>query len=165
MREEGRTFKGVLYVGLMLTDGGPKVLEYNCRFGDPETQVQMIRLESDLVELMLNADERKRPEVRGPVEPQGRRLRRPGLGGLSPGLRERQADQRAERGFRRSPASPSFTPGRSSKTANTTTNGGRVLNVCACEPTLAETMENIYSAMAAISFDGLHFRRDIGLVR
>ena len=55
MLEEGRKFKGVLYCGLMLTEDGPKVLEYNCRFGDPETQPQMLRLESDLVEILLAA--------------------------------------------------------------------------------------------------------------
>jgi len=53
MREEGRKYKGVLYVGLMLTEEGPKVLEYNCRFGDPETQPQVLRMESDLVDILL----------------------------------------------------------------------------------------------------------------
>ena len=83
MLEEGRTFKGVLYCGLMLTDDGPKVLEYNCRFGDPETQPQMLRLESDLVELLLAAVEEDVLRGRGPLEPQAVGLRRPGLGRLS----------------------------------------------------------------------------------
>src|SRR4030065_2291309 len=55
LHEEGRKFKGVLYVGLMLTEEGPRVLADNCRFGDPETQVQMVRMESDLAEVLLNA--------------------------------------------------------------------------------------------------------------
>ena len=59
MLEEGRKFKGVLYCGLMLTEDGPKVLEYNCRFGDPETQPQMLRLESDLVELLSRPSRRR----------------------------------------------------------------------------------------------------------
>ncbi len=71
MLEEGRKFKGVLYCGLMLTDDGPKVLEYNCRFGDPETQPQMLRLESDLVELLLASIEEEvlRGEVRWSRKP------------------------------------------------------------------------------------------------
>jgi len=55
--EEGRRFKGTLYAGLMITDDGPKVLEYNCRFGDPETQAQLLRLESDLVEILMSVIE------------------------------------------------------------------------------------------------------------
>ncbi|MCK4759610.1 MAG: phosphoribosylamine--glycine ligase, partial [Candidatus Aminicenantes bacterium] len=54
MREEGRKYKGVLYVGLMLTEEGPKVLEYNCRFGDPETQPQVLRMESDFIDILLS---------------------------------------------------------------------------------------------------------------
>ena len=164
MREEGRTFKGVLYVGLMLTDSGPKVLEYNCRFGDPETQVQMIRLESDLVELMLNAmnDNVLKSEVRWNARAGGCVVLASGgyplayeKGKPISGLKEVSAI----------PGITIFHAGTKLENGEYYTNGGRVLNVCASEPTLAETMENIYSAMAAISFDGLHFRRDIGVVR
>ncbi|OGD22409.1 MAG: phosphoribosylamine--glycine ligase [Candidatus Aminicenantes bacterium RBG_16_63_16] len=164
MREEGRTFKGVLYVGLMLTDGGPKVLEYNCRFGDPETQVQMMRLESDLVELMLNAvnDNVLKSEVRWNARAGGCVVLASGgyplayeKGKPISGLKEVSAI----------PGITIFHAGTKVENGEYYTNGGRVLNVCASEPTLAETMENIYSAIAAISFDGLHFRRDIGVVR
>ena len=164
LREEGRPFKGVLYVGLMLTEGGPKVLEYNCRFGDPETQVQMIRLESDLVELMLNAlnENVLKSEVQWTSKAGGCVVLASGgyplayeKGKLISGLKE----------VLTIPGITVFHAGTRLENDEYYTNGGRVLNVCACEPTLAEAMENIYSAVAAISFDGMHFRRDIGLVR
>jgi phosphoribosylamine---glycine ligase len=164
MREEGRKFKGVLYVGLMLTESGPKVLEYNCRFGDPETQVQMVRLESDLVELMLNAlnENVLKSEVQWNAKAGGCVVLASGgyplayeKGKLITGLREVSAI----------PGIIIFHAGTKLENGEYYTNGGRVLNVCASEPTLAETMENIYSATAAISFEGMHFRRDIGAMR
>jgi len=164
MREEGRKFKGVLYVGLMLTDGGPKVLEYNCRFGDPETQVQMMRLESDLVELMLNAMNENvlKSEVQWSAKAGGCVVLASGgyplayeKGKLITGLKEVSAF----------PGITVFHAGTKLENGEYYTNGGRVINVCASEPTLAETMENIYGAIAAISFEGLHYRRDIGVVR
>lgn len=164
MREEGRTFKGVLYVGLMLTDSGPKVLEYNCRFGDPETQVQMIRLESDLVELMTNALDGSvlKSEVRWTDRAGGCVVLASGgypgayeKGKLISGLKEVSAI----------PGITVFHAGTKFEDGEYYTNGGRVLNVCASEPTLAETMGNIYTAISVINFDGMHYRRDIGAVR
>jgi phosphoribosylamine--glycine ligase len=164
MREEGRIFKGVLYVGVMLTDGGPKVLEYNCRFGDPETQVQMIRLESDLVDLLLNAVNENvlKSEVQWSPKAGGCVVLTSGgyplayeKGKPISGLEEISSIS----------GITVFHAGTKLENGEYTTNGGRVLNVCACAPTLAETMENIYSAISGITFDGMHFRRDIGLVR
>ncbi len=164
MREEGRPFKGVLYVGVMLTESGPKVLEYNCRFGDPETQVQMIRLESDLVELMLNAINENvlKAGVQWSARAGGCVVLASGgyplgyeKGKLITGLREVSAI----------PGITIFHAGTRLENGEYYTNGGRVLDVCASEPTLAGTMENIYSAISAISFEGMHFRRDIGAVR
>ena len=83
MNAEGRTFKGCLYFGLMLTEKGPKVIEYNCRFGDPETQVVLPLLESDLLTIMEatanGTPGRDRGEVPGPA----RLLPGAGLGGVS----------------------------------------------------------------------------------
>ncbi len=164
LREEGRKFKGVLYVGLMLTDDGPKVLEYNCRFGDPETQVQMVRLESDLVELMLSAlnENVLKSEIQWSARAGGCVVLASGgyplayeKGKLISGLKEVSAI----------PGITVFHAGTKAENGEYYTNGGRVLNVCASEPTLAETMENIYTAISVISFDGMHFRRDIGAVR
>jgi phosphoribosylamine--glycine ligase len=164
LREEGRKFRGVLYVGLMLTEEGPKVLEYNCRFGDPETQVQMVRMESDLVEVLLNAVEGNvlKTEIRWNDKAGGCVVLASGgyplayeKGKLITGLKEVSAI----------PGITIFHAGTRYEKGEFITNGGRVLNVCASEKTLAETMENIYSAISAISFDGMHFRRDIGALR
>ena len=98
MAEEGRPYKGALYAGLMLTDDGPKVLEYNCRFGDPETQPQMLRLESDLVEILTRG---RRTGRRRQATSSGReagRLRHPGFGRLSRPLRERERASGCGRG-------------------------------------------------------------------
>lgn len=164
MREEGRKYKGVLYVGLMLTEEGPKVLEYNCRFGDPETQVQMLRLESDLAEVLLHALEENvlQKEIKWSDKASGCVVLASGgypvayeKGKLINGLKEISAI----------PGITVFHAGTKFENGEYYTNGGRVLNVCGSEKTLAETMENIYSAVSGISFEGMHFRRDIGALR
>ncbi len=164
LREEGRTFKGVLYVGLMLTDEGPKVLEYNCRFGDPETQVQMVRMESDLVEVLLNVISGNvlKSEVRWNSKTSGCVVLASGGYPLSyekgkpiGGLQE-AADLAGI---------TIFHAGTKYEDEQYLTNGGRVLNVCASEDTLAMTMEKIYGAVSRISFEGMHCRRDIGAAR
>ncbi|MBN2198676.1 MAG: phosphoribosylamine--glycine ligase [Candidatus Aminicenantes bacterium] len=164
LREEGRTFKGVLYVGLMLSDEGPRVLEYNCRFGDPETQVQMVRMESDLVELLLNVISGNvlKSEIRWNAHASGCVVLASGGYPLSyekgkpiSGLRE-AADI---------PGITIFHAGTKAEDGQAVTSGGRVLNVCASEKTLAETMEKIYGAVSRISFEEMHYRRDIGALR
>lgn len=164
MREEGRRFKGVLYVGLMLTEEGPRVLEYNCRFGDPETQVQMVRMESDLVQVLLNGLEENilKEEIQWKPQPSGCVVLASGgyplayeKGKLISGLKE----------ISEIPGIVIFHAGTKFENGEYYTNGGRVINVCASEKTLALTMENIYSAIAGISFEGMHCRRDIGSAR
>jgi phosphoribosylamine--glycine ligase len=161
LHEEGRKFKGVLYVGLMLTEEGPKVLEYNCRFGDPETQVQMVRLESDLAEVLLDA-------ISGNVLKSELRWNDKASGcvvlasGGYPGSYEKGKPIGGLKEVAAIPGIQVFHAGTKYEGGEYLTNGGRVLNVCASEKTLAQTMENIYSAISAISFEGMHFRRDIG---
>ena len=164
LREEGRTFKGVLYVGLMLSEEGPKVLEYNCRFGDPETQVQMVRLESDLVDVLLNVISGNvlKSEIQWNSNASGCVVLASGGYPLSyekgkpiDGLKE-AADLSGITVFH---------AGTKAEDGNLLTNGGRVLNVCASEKTLAGTMEKIYSAVSRVSFEGMHYRRDIGALR
>jgi phosphoribosylamine--glycine ligase len=164
MREEGRKFKGVLYVGLMLTDEGPKVLEYNCRFGDPETQVQMVRLESDLVELLLNAVNENvlKSEVQWNAKAGGCVVLASG------GYPQAYEKGKPISGLKEVSAIPGITifhAGTKLENGGYVTSGGRVLNVCASETTLGQTMENIYTAVSAISFEGMQYRRDIGAVR
>jgi phosphoribosylamine--glycine ligase len=164
MREEGRKYKGVLYVGLMLTEEGPKVLEYNCRFGDPETQVQMVRLESDLVDILLNALEGNvlKTEMRWSKKASACVVLASGgyplayeKGKKITGLKEVSAIS----------GIVIFHAGTKYEDEEYFTNGGRVLNVCASARTLAEALESIYSAISAISFEGMHCRRDIGAMK
>jgi phosphoribosylamine--glycine ligase len=164
MREEGRKYKGVLYVGLMLTEEGPKVLEFNCRFGDPETQVQMLRLESDLVDILLHALEENvlQQEIQWSTKASGCVVL---ASGGYPGAYEKG---KAIQGLKEISAIPGITifhAGTKYENEEYQTNGGRVLNVCSTGNTLAEAMENIYSAISGIAFEGMHFRRDIGALK
>lgn len=164
MLEEGRKFKGVLYVGLMLTDKGPKVLEYNCRFGDPETQPQVLRMEGDLVEVLLAAVEENvlDKEIKWSPKTSGCVVAASGgyplkyeKGKLIEGLDETGSY----------PEVVIFHAGTVFKDGKYYTNGGRVLNVCASENTLKETMDKIYKALSGIFFEDMHWRRDIGAIR
>lgn len=164
MLEEGRKYKGVLYCGLMLTEDGPKVLEYNCRFGDPETQPQMLRLESDLVEIMLSAIEEEilRPEVRWSRKPSACVVLASG------GYPIRYEKGKEITGLSEVEAIPGvvlFHAGTEGADGKYLTKGGRVLDVCASETTLEETMTKIYAAVGKIYFEAMHFRRDIGAER
>jgi phosphoribosylamine--glycine ligase len=164
MIEEGRTFKGVLYCGLMLTTDGPKVLEYNCRFGDPETQPQMLRLESDLVELLLASAEGEalRGEVRWSRKPSACVVLASG------GYPNKYDKGKPITGLEKAAAVPGvvlFHAGTASEGGNVLTNGGRVLDVCATGATLEETMKRIYEAVGKIYFEAMHYRRDIGAAK
>lgn len=164
MLEEGRKFKGVLYCGLMLTEDGPKVLEYNCRFGDPETQPQVLRLQGDLVEILLSAIEEDilRAEVSWSLKPSACVV-------LASGGYPRKYEKGKEiTGLKEVDAMPGvvlFHAGTARKDEKYFTNGGRVLGVCASETTLEETMMKIYAAIEKIYFEAMHFRRDIGAER
>ena len=161
MLEEGRKYKGVLYVGLMLTEQGPKVLEYNCRFGDPETQPQMLRLRSDIVDIMemtieenvLDKDiEWNDKAAACVVATSGGYPKKYEKGKLIQGL-----DKALKiKGIK------IFHAGTRKEDNNYYTNGGRVLNVCCADNTLSDAMQKIYDALDKIDFEAMHFRRDIG---
>jgi phosphoribosylamine--glycine ligase len=164
MIEEGKKFKGILYVGLMLTEDGPKVLEYNCRFGDPETQPQMLRMESDLVEVLLSVVEENvlEKEIKWDRKASGCVILASGgypleyeKGKHIQGLDEASAID----------GITIFHAGTKLQEREYYTNGGRVLGICASEKSLAEAMEKIYEAISKISFDGMQFRKDIGVLR
>lgn len=160
MRAEGCPFRGCLYFGLMLTQDGPKVIEYNCRFGDPETQVVLPLLESDLLTVMLAVAEGKLAET--PVKfkdgsaacvvlasggyPQSYETGKP-ISGLTRGQAEGvivyHAGTKLDQGI-------------------LVTSGGRVMGVTATAGTLKEAVEAAYRGAAGISFQGLHRRSDIG---
>jgi phosphoribosylamine--glycine ligase len=164
MREEGRKYKGTLYVGLMLTDDGPKVLEYNCRFGDPETQPQMLRLDSDLVEIIISAIEED--ILVNEIQWSSRASACVILAsGGYPGPYEKGKPIEGLEEAAKMPGITIFHAGTKYDNGAYLTNGGRVLGVCAMEKKLGEAMMNIYRAIDGIRFDGMHFRRDIGTVK
>lgn len=162
--EEGRKFKGVLYAGLMITAEGPKVLEFNGRFGDPETQPQMVRLESDLVDLLEAAvdEDILRTEVRWSPKPSGCVVVASGgypvhyeKGKIVSGLAEAEAVAGVS----------VFHAGTKYEDGRYLTTGGRVLGVCASDDTLAGAMGRIYEACQKIYFEAMYYRRDIGAVK
>jgi phosphoribosylamine---glycine ligase len=164
MFEEGRKFKGVLYAGLMLTIDGPKVLEFNCRFGDPETQPQMLRLESDLVDLIeASIDEDiLREKVRWSPRPSACVVVASG------GYPMKFEKGKTISGLAEAGAVPGITifhAGTKAEGDGFVTNGGRVLDVCASEETLESTMKKIYDTIGIIYFEAMHHRRDIGAKR
>jgi phosphoribosylamine--glycine ligase len=162
--EEGRKFKGVLYAGLMITESGLRVLEFNGRFGDPETQPQMLRLESDLVDLLMAAVEEDvlREKVRWSPRPSGCVVVASGgypvhyeKGKTITGLDEAASI----------PGVTVFHAGTKFENGAYLTAGGRVLGVCASEPDLAGTMNKIHEACGRIYFEAMHYRRDIGALK
>jgi phosphoribosylamine---glycine ligase len=164
MLEEGRKLKGVLYAGLMLTEQGPRVLEFNVRFGDPETQPQMLRMESDLVEVLTAAVDGNvlEKEIRWARRPSGCVVLAAG------GYPVRYEKGKSISGLAEADAIPGVTvfhAGTKHENETYLTNGGRVLGVCASEDTLAESMKKIYKACGRIYFEAVHYRRDIGAIK
>lgn len=160
MMEEGRKFTGVLYAGLMLSDGQPMVLEFNVRFGDPETQAIMLRLESDLLDLL-------EPAAEGSVH--GIKLqwdRKPSVvvvlaSGGYPGKYEKGKEIK---GLDSVPDDiVVFHAGTEYRDGKYYTAGGRVLNVGSKGETLAEAREKVYRAIENIHFENMHYRKDIGV--
>ncbi len=157
MKAEGRPFKGCLYFGLMITKDGPKVIEYNCRFGDPETQVVLPLLESDLLTVMKATTD-----------------------GTLKGTEVKFSDKSAccvimasdgypahyEKGFEITADDGAmenvYVAGAALKDGKLVTSGGRVLGVTAVADTLAGAIDKAYSNVCRIHFDNAYYRRDIG---
>ena len=157
MNAEGRTFKGCLYFGLMLTKDGPKVIEYNCRFGDPETQVVLPLLESDLLTIMKAVTEEKLAETE---------VRFSKNHACCVIMASKGYPQSYEKGFEMNiPAEISdrvYVAGAVRKDGKLLTNGGRVLGATAVEETLEKAIKSAYALVGRISFENAYFRRDIG---
>ena len=160
MNSEGFTFKGVLYVGLMLTKDGPKVVEYNARFGDPETQVVLPLLESDLFAIMRAVREGRLAEtdIRWKKESAACIVLASGgypgkyeSGKLISGLEDAE-----------SAGATVYHAGTKKTDEGYVTAGGRVLGVTALGDTLADAVHSAYAAAENIHFEGAHMRRDIG---
>jgi phosphoribosylamine---glycine ligase len=160
MEAEGRPYSGVLYAGLMLTASGPKVLEYNCRFGDPETQVQMLRLEDDLADLCLGVARGNLGDLKAlnfrkeaaacvviavdgyPDEfPKGQEVEFDPIGDDSVVV---------------------FHAGVVKRGGKLVNQAGRVVSVCARAASLSEALAKVYEAAPKVRFEGARYRRDIG---
>ncbi len=159
MNAEGRTFKGCLYFGLMLTSQGPKVIEYNCRFGDPETQVVLPLLESDLVDIMLAT----RNGTLAETEVKFSKCSACCVIMASEGYPEKY-----EKGFEIALPSPEpgdteiFVAGAKLENAKLLTNGGRVLGVTAKSSNLKSAINKAYDAVKLVHFKNAFYRGDIG---
>jgi phosphoribosylamine--glycine ligase len=148
----------------MVTAEGPKVLEFNCRFGDPETQPQLLRLKTDLVEIIQAAigDDLLRLEIEWSDNPSACVVLASG------GYPVKYEKGKLIMGLDAVAAMPDvvvFHAGTRLESGNYYTNGGRVLGVCGSESTLTGTMTKIYAAIERIHFEAMHFRRDIGAFR
>jgi phosphoribosylamine--glycine ligase len=163
MAKEGRTYVGVLYAGLMLTPDGPKVLEFNARFGDPETQVVLMRLSSDLVDIMLAC-------IEGNLENQDIQWSTKSTCGVvlaSGGYPASYEKGLPISGLRDNPETLAeedvvvFHAGTKVVEDKVVTAGGRVLTVCAQGNDLSQAVDTAYVALKDISFAGMEYRADI----
>jgi phosphoribosylamine--glycine ligase len=162
MASRGAPFRGVLYAGLMLTADGPKLIEYNVRFGDPETQALMMRLESDLLPLLAASASGSLLEVPEPVWSDGAALTVVMAARGYPGA---YAKGEVIRGIDRADAMPDvkvFHAGTALRDGEVVVNGGRVLNVTARGATIAEAQRRAYAAVDVIDWPDGFARRDIG---
>ncbi|MEX0776766.1 MAG: phosphoribosylamine--glycine ligase [Phycisphaeraceae bacterium] len=162
LRRDGVVYQGVLYAGLMLTAGGPKVLEFNCRFGDPETQALMMRLRGDLVDIMIATCIGKLDEVDLSWDPRHCCCVVMASGGY-PGDYEKGKPISGLDAAAAMEGVQVFHAGTSrNRQGQIVTAGGRVLAVCAMGDSLKAAQQRANAACAAIHFDGAHYRKDIG---
>ena len=157
VKADGLDFRGMLFPGLMLTADGPKVLEFNCRFGDPETQVLLTRLQSDLLDLLEATVDRKLNAATAVWSSEAAVWVIMASGGY-PGS---YASGKPIEGLQDSSATV-FHAGTRREENQFVTAGGRVLGVTALAPTLAAARQRAYDAVGKIRFDGAQFRGDIG---
>ncbi len=157
MNQEGRCFQGCLYFGLMITEKGPKVIEYNCRFGDPETQVVLPLLETDLLSVMQAVTEGRLSEIDVRFKDQNACCVIMASDGYP---------QSYKKGFPITIPSEIedsvFVAGAAIQDGTLVTAGGRVLGATALAPTLEEAVEGAYGLVHQIHFENAYFRRDIG---
>lgn len=157
MKSEGRTFKGCLYFGLMLTQNGPKVIEYNCRFGDPETQVVLPLLESDLLTVMQAVTNETLSETE---------VRFSNKNACCVIMASKGYPQNYEKGYEieipDDLLDSTYVAGAVLKDGKLLTNGGRVLGITSVDDTLKGAIEKSYEKVKRIKFDNCCYRKDIG---
>jgi phosphoribosylamine--glycine ligase len=160
MNRNGTPYKGVLYAGVMITPGGPRVLEFNVRFGDPETQPILMRLKSDLLQVMLAVCDGTLDEVTLEWDP------RPAVCVVmaSGGYPDHYEKGKVITGLQEAENLRDvivFHAGTAQKDNSVVTNGGRVLGVTATGSSIADAKKKAYEAVDKIKFEGVYFRRDI----
>ena len=159
MAQEGRTYSGVIYAGLMVTRDGPKVLEYNARFGDPETQAVLVRLDTDLVDIIDAILEGRlaRQEIRW--KPEAAVCVVIAAGGYPGDYEKGKPISGLDSAGKKAVV---FHAGTKQVDGRIVTNGGRVLGVTGLGKTIAEAIANTYEAAQEIRFADMHYRKDIG---
>ena len=161
MADEETPFTGVLYCGLMMTARGPQVLEFNARFGDPETQAILMRLESDLLDALEASVDGTLCETQLRWSPGASACVVASSSGYPGGYKTGFPIAGLE-GAARVPGVEIFHAGTAIRDGRLATAGGRVLGVSAAGPSLQEALDRAYRAMSEINFEGMYYRRDIG---
>lgn len=156
MNEEGRTFRGCLYFGLMITDKGPKVIEYNSRFGDPETQVVLPLLQGDLLEIMMACTNGTLADVDFSLSSDSACCVVAASGGYPVSYKKGYPVTLPE------DTSRIYIAGTKLQDGVQVTSGGRVLGVTETAPTLREAVDKAYRTMEKVSFRDMYYRKDIG---
>lgn len=161
MNKENRPFKGCLYFGLMITPNGPKVIEYNARFGDPEAQVVLPRLKTDLVDICEAVIDERLDDLNIEWYDGAAACVVMASGGYpvkyKKGIEIKGLDDKGQ-----VDGATVYHAGTKYENGKFYTSGGRVLGIMAVAPTLDEALKKAYSAVDKISFEGAHYRRDIG---
>jgi phosphoribosylamine--glycine ligase len=159
MASEGRPYSGCLYCGVMLTDKGPKVLEYNCRFGDPETQVQMLRLEDDLADVCLKVARGNLGDTKLNWIKEAAACVVIAVDGYP---EEFMKGQEVAIDPIEDDAITLFHAGTVRRGGKMINVAGRVISVCARAATLSDALAKVYQAAPKVRFEGARYRRDIG---
>ncbi len=162
MRQEGCPFKGVLYFGLILTEKGPKVLEYNARFGDPETQVILPRLKTDLIDIFLAVIDEELDKIDIQWEDNAAVCVILASGGY-PGDYKKGYEIFGLEALEDGTDTLVFHAGTIKKNGKYYTNGGRVLGITAVSENLDKAIEKVYEKVKLVSFTDMYYRKDIGI--
>ena len=158
---EGRPYKGILYAGLMITEGVARVVEFNCRFGDPEAQPLLMRLQTDLIDIIEAVQEERLHEITLKVDPRPTVCVVMSAGGY-PGSYKKGLEIIGLDRAGQQPFVEVFHAGTALKGKKIVTSGGRVLGVTALGDTLDEAIKRAYATVSLITWPGSYYRKDIG---
>ena len=160
-KEENLNYKGILFIGLMITEDGPKVLEYNVRFGDPETQSVLLRLETDLIEIIESILDNKLDEVKIKYDEKHAVC----VMITSGGYPENYEKEKVIKGLEDLDEDiVVFHSGTKILDGQLVTNGGRVIGIATKGNSLEEASKKVYSNIEKLNFEGMHYRTDIGIL-